>query len=187
MTLKIENRLLAAITSLTLLSGCASVTHNSAQIIQVETKLANGEAVDGANCSLSNEEKTYEITTPGSLEIDRSGTDLEVTCKHPGFPDAKASVVSRANAGMYGNIILGGVIGAVIDHNTGKAYNYPTWLQLVMGKILRFDRLDEASGKPSVGIPMGDTTEVTAIQAKETAIQAKVTMDDLKDLMPAAK
>jgi hypothetical protein len=31
--------------------------------------------------------------------------------------------ISRANAGMAGNIIFGGGIGAIIDHNKGTAYS----------------------------------------------------------------
>jgi hypothetical protein len=35
---------------------------------------------------------------------------------------------------MFGNIIFGGGIGAVIDHNNGSAYNYPPVLKLIMGQ-----------------------------------------------------
>jgi hypothetical protein len=34
---------------------------------------------------------------------------------------------------MFGNIILGGGIGAVVDHNNGSAYEYPTFIQIIMG------------------------------------------------------
>ena len=48
-------------------------------------------------------------------------------------------------------IILGGGIGAIIDHNKGTAYTYPTWIQLVPGKTLVFDRSDEKEGEPVQG------------------------------------
>ncbi len=181
MTIEKSGRQAAASLAMLLLGGCASVTHNNAQSIQIETILASGELVEGADCSLTNVERTYEVKTPGSVEIERSGNDLEVACRHPDFPDAKATAVSRANAGMYGNIILGGVIGAVIDHNTGKAYNYPDWLQLTMGKILRFDRSEDIQGQPSIGLVVGETST-----REEMQDQTRVSMDDLKDLMPAA-
>lgn len=184
MTFQKSGRQAAASLVILLLAGCASVTHNNAQSIQVETKLASGELLEGANCSLRNTEQTYEVTTPGAVEIERSGNDLEVACQHPDYPDAKATAVSRPNAGMYGNIILGGVIGAVIDHNTGKAYNYPDWLQLTMGQILRFDRAEDIQGQPSIGLVVGKTS--THDETQEPQSQARVSMDDLKDLMPAA-
>ncbi|MEY5028041.1 MAG: hypothetical protein RLZ63_356 [Pseudomonadota bacterium] len=36
---------------------------------------------------------------------------------------------------MFGNIILGGGIGAIIDHNNGSAYEYPSLIKIFMGKM----------------------------------------------------
>ncbi len=55
-------------------------------------------------------------------------------------------------AGMAGNIIFGGGIGAIIDHNKGTAYTYPTWIQLIFGKTLVFDRSAEKDGQPVLGM-----------------------------------
>ena len=40
---------------------------------------------------------------------------------------------------------------SIIDHNKGTAYTYPTWIQLVFGKTLVFDRSDEKDGQPVQG------------------------------------
>ena len=61
------------------------------------------------------------------------------------------TTISRANAGLAGNIIFGGGIGAIIDHNKGTAYTYPTWVQLVFGQTLVFDRSTEKEGTPVTG------------------------------------
>ncbi|MEY3286648.1 MAG: hypothetical protein RL500_1378, partial [Pseudomonadota bacterium] len=50
-----------------------------------------------------------------------------------------------------GNIIFGGGIGAIIDHTKGTAYTYPTWVQLVFGRSLVFDRSAEKEGMPVLG------------------------------------
>ena len=34
---------------------------------------------------------------------------------------------------MFGNIIFGGGIGAIIDHNNGSAYEYPPTVKIMMG------------------------------------------------------
>jgi len=34
---------------------------------------------------------------------------------------------------MFGNILLGGGVGAIIDHNNGSAYEYPTVIEIIMG------------------------------------------------------
>ncbi len=46
---------------------------------------------------------------------------------------------------MYGNILIGGGIGALIDHNKGVAYNYPDDLPVVMGKTITVDRRNQQS------------------------------------------
>jgi hypothetical protein len=47
--------------------------------------------------------------------------------------------------------LLGGGIGAIIDHNKGTAYTYPLWVQLVFGKTLSFDRRADKEGQPNLG------------------------------------
>jgi hypothetical protein len=48
--------------------------------------------------------------------------------------------VSRAGGDMYGNIIFGGGIGALIDHNKGNGYNYPDLFTVELGKSVIADR-----------------------------------------------
>lgn len=44
---------------------------------------------------------------------------------------------------MFGNILFGGGIGALIDHNKGNGYDYPNNLPLKMGEALTVDRRAE--------------------------------------------
>ncbi|WP_269633421.1 hypothetical protein [Pelomonas sp. BJYL3] len=130
------------------LSGCASVMNDSTHPMKVETKGETGEMITGADCKLTNDYGSFNVKSGDTTQIRRSGKDLDILCTHPGNPDATARAVSRANSGMYGNIILGGGIGALIDHNKGTAYTYPTWVQLQFGKSLVFDRSTEQNGQP---------------------------------------
>ena len=91
------------------------------------------------------------VKSGDSLQVRRSSKDLDIVCKDPANPDASARAISRANGGMWGNIILGGGIGAIVDHNKGTAYTYPTWIQLVFGQTLVFDRSAEKEGQPTPG------------------------------------
>ncbi len=142
-----------AITALALLlcTGCASVMNESTHPIRVETRKANGDFVAGAECRLSNDYGQVSMKSGDTAQIRRSSQDLDITCTHPGDKDAKARAISRANSGMWGNIIFGGGIGAIIDHNKGTAYTYPTWVQLVFGRTMVFDRTAEQSGQPTPG------------------------------------
>jgi len=59
---------------------------------------------------------------------------FEVICKKPGVDVGTADVVSRTKGNMFGNIILGGGVGAIIDHNNGSAYEYPALIRIFMGR-----------------------------------------------------
>lgn len=138
--------LLAAAT----LSGCASITGDSTQFVRVETYDESGVAVKGAKCSLQNDYGTVTGESGGQINARRSSKDLYIECNKEGYPSANARAISRANGGMFGNILFGGGIGAIIDHNKGTAYTYPEWLKLVFGKMLTFDRTDDKDGNPSL-------------------------------------
>lgn len=145
-----------------LFSGCASITGDSVQAIRVETRLADGTEVRDADCELFNEYGSFKVKSPGSVMVHRSSTDINVACRKDGHGDAQGTAVSRANSGMWGNIIFGGGIGAVIDHSKGTAYTYPQWMQLTFGKIMSFDRRDDKDGQPSLGREAGSTSVAAA-------------------------
>lgn len=130
-------------------SGCASIVNDTTHPIKVETQTASGEPVAGAECKLTNDSGVTTMKSGDTAMVRRSSKDLDITCKQPDKPDAVARAISRANGGMFGNILLGGGIGAIIDHNKGTAYTYPTWVQLVFGQTLVFDRNAEKEGQPT--------------------------------------
>jgi hypothetical protein len=143
------------------LVGCASVVNDTTHPIKVETKSQAGNLVSGADCRLTNDYGTFTVKSGDTTQVRRSSKDLDIVCKDPANPEASARAVSRANGGMWGNIILGGGVGAIIDHNKGTAYTYPTWVQLVFGQSLMFDRSNEKEGQPVLGAqitPAADTT-----------------------------
>ena len=133
------------------LTGCATVLNDTTQPVKVETKTAEGELLSGADCKLTNDYGTLSVKSGDTAQVRRSGKDLDVVCRHAGQAEASGRAISRANGGMWGNIIAGGGIGAIIDHNKGTAYSYPTWIRLVFGKTQVFDRSAEKEGQPTLG------------------------------------
>lgn len=99
-----------------------------------ETLSSEGAELDGAKCELTNDEGTWFVVTPGSTTVHRSNKDLRVICKKQGIDAGTAAVVSRTKGNMFGNILLGGGVGAIIDHNNGSAYEYPPLVQIFMGR-----------------------------------------------------
>lgn len=115
------------------LGGCASITGQSTQPLSVQALSDEGEVV-GAACELENSKGKWFVTTPGSTVIGKASDDLNVMCKKTGYDIGRASLTSKAGAGMWGNVLLGGGIGAIVDHNSGAAYNYPPIISVKMSK-----------------------------------------------------
>jgi hypothetical protein len=83
---------------------------------------------------MTNDEGTWFVVTPGSTVVRRSNKDLQVICKKTGIDIGTANIVSKTKGNMFGNIILGGGIGAIVDHNNGSAYEYPGLVKIFMGR-----------------------------------------------------
>ncbi|HYC81259.1 MAG TPA: hypothetical protein VEB68_05230 [Croceibacterium sp.] len=95
------------------LSGCATVINGT------EQNFAFDSDPQGAQVTLSN---GAGCETPCSLELRRK-YDLRADFKKDGYEPTYVLVQSRTGGAMAGNILLGGVIGGVVDASNG-ATNY---------------------------------------------------------------
>jgi hypothetical protein len=144
-------RATGAVALLIATTGCASIVNETTHPMKIETAKPDGEMVANAECKIVNDYGTLTAKSGETSQVRRSSKDMDITCQHPDNPNAVARAISRANAGLAGNIIFGGAIGAIIDHNKGTAYTYPTWVRLVFGRTLVFDRSTEKEGQPVQG------------------------------------
>jgi len=135
---RIPSTLLVAVV-MVITSGCASITGTTIQSISVQTRAQDGKEVSGSACELTNSKGKWFITSPGSVTVTRSNDDMQVLCNKPGLEPGRASVVSAIKGSMFGNIIFGGGIGAIIDHNNGSAYEYPSFIQIMMGTFTKIE------------------------------------------------
>ena len=140
--------------------GCASVTHDSLQAITVETVTSDQRAIAAADCRAANDAGTY-VGTGTKIKVRRSSDHLDLQCQHPEHGHADARVISRANAGFVGNVLVGGVIGAMVDQSSGAGYSYPTWIRLVFGKSRVFDKARDQPGQPQIGVEPGQQRPAT--------------------------
>jgi len=101
------------------LGGCASFLSDSSQPMTIDTP-----GCPGAECNLSNSKGSYVIgETPETISIRKSYGDLTVTCSKGDNIETRIYESSAVGA-MYGNILLGGIIGGLIDAGTGKGFEY---------------------------------------------------------------
>ena len=135
----------------TLLTGCATITKDANQPVRVETYSKNNVAVTGAKCVGKNERGEFTADSSGMMRPHRSGENLVITCSKDGEETGFGTLISRANGGMFGNILFGGGIGAIIDHNKGTAYSYPDWVRVIMGENFVYDRKNNKDNEIMLG------------------------------------
>lgn len=131
------------------LLGCASITGNTNQNVSVQTKEPTGSEVIGANCELSNSKGKWFVVTPGTVGIHRSNDDIQVLCRKDGYEPGRNGIVSETKGMMFGNIIFGGGIGAIVDHSSGAAYEYPSLFQILMSRLQNSEKTSTTQEKIS--------------------------------------
>ncbi len=96
-----------------MLSGCATITRGTTEVLVIETEPA------GATAFLSS---GHMCKTPCSLELKRKNA-VHVKIEKQGYEtidaDVRSEIATAGGAAMAGNIILGGLIGAGVDAATG--------------------------------------------------------------------
>ncbi len=108
-----------------LMSSCASMTTGTNQSLSVHT-----EPHKEAACELSNDKGSWYIpSTPGSVIVNRAYGDLHIVCKK-NVLSGTTKVKSSAKAMTFGNILVGGIIGAAVDAGTGAGYDYPSLIHV---------------------------------------------------------
>jgi hypothetical protein len=111
-----------------LTTGCASIVSGTHQSVSVETP-----PMKNVSCTLSNDKgKWYVNSTPGSVSIHQSFKDLLVSCESKNHTPITKTVPSKVKPMMFGNILLGGLIGVVVDAAGGGGYQYPQTIAVPM-------------------------------------------------------
>ncbi|MBY0339217.1 MAG: hypothetical protein K2X11_21570 [Acetobacteraceae bacterium] len=117
-----------ALLGLLLTTACATVTSGTTQNITVTSEPS------GAVCRLERDGATVGVVnpTPGSVNISRSTRDLTVRCEREGFQPGVRTISAGFQAMTLGNIILGGVVGIVVDAASGAVSQYEPNLHVVL-------------------------------------------------------
>jgi hypothetical protein len=63
----------------------------------------------------------YRTTTPGELQLPRKEAPFKIRCEKDGYLPATATVTYDTNPVIYGNLIFGGIVGALIDVSSGAS------------------------------------------------------------------
>lgn len=111
-------------------SGCATITRGSKDVLVVES------TPSGADVSLSSGQAGR---TPASFKLPRADA-LVVTISKAGYETVTVNVTPHISgaggAGMAGNVLLGGLVGAAVDAGTGAMKDLkPNPVQVTLVKL----------------------------------------------------
>ena len=119
-------KLLATIGVISLVSGCASITQGTTQVISFTIEPQE------ARCSIVNKDGAVLGTISGKsnlLQVSKGSGDLIANCNAQGFQQKTTRIVSSAQTA--------GVIGIAIDFGitdmiTGAMWKYPDHISIVL-------------------------------------------------------
>ena len=102
-------------------SGCATITSGGFQTIDIRTE------PEGADCRFSRDGNAVARVspTPGPILVGKSAGSISVLCRKNGYEDTTGTIGSGFQPMTLGNILLGGIIGVVVDASTGAMTKYP--------------------------------------------------------------
>lgn len=101
------------------LGACSSLTEGTSQTLTFESD------PPGAVCELKRAGIIIgRATTPGTVLVQKTRADIEVTCRKPGYEDAVAQIPYDMAVSTIGNVLIGGGIGLIVDAASGASIKY---------------------------------------------------------------
>lgn len=112
------------------LSACASIVGGTHQQLTVKAQ-SGGQDIVGANCTVSNDRGSKNVTTPGTVSVHRDSGPLDVHCAKDGAPVGEQEFYSSVRGMVWGNLVFGGLVGVIVDFSNGAARHYPNVLTIM--------------------------------------------------------
>jgi hypothetical protein len=98
-----------------LIQACATVMSGRTQTIQIRS--------DPAEVLVTVQPGGYHTTTPGRLTLPRLGSGYLLRFQKSGYEPVDMRLSTTTNGWVWGNVLIGGLIGIAIDYTTGAAYS----------------------------------------------------------------
>src|SRR5215470_13863274 len=118
--------LAACVSVLVGLAGCATIVSGTDSTTSLNT------TPQAAQCDLRGDKFNAVVTTPASVTLPASAAPITVTCKASGYRPSTARLETSQDGWIMGNLLFGGVIGAIVDSTTGAGRKYPPQLTLFL-------------------------------------------------------
>lgn len=102
------------------LTGCATIVKDKSDTVTILTPNCPA----GTSCKISNKKGSWVVQTPNTITVPKSDDSLLVICSTPDGREISGSLESKDGGMIWGNILFGGIIGAVVDARTDASRDY---------------------------------------------------------------
>ncbi len=126
--MKPRNLIAGVVVASALLGGCSSIVNEDMSTINFDAP----ECPDGTQCTVEHKKGQYSVQVPGTLTIPKSDDPLHITCRTRDGRVYVNAVDSKMGGMIWGNIIFGGGIGAIVDAHTDAHRIYPHTIKIPM-------------------------------------------------------
>ena len=110
------------------ISGCSSIVNEKTAGINID---APG-CPTGTECTLKNKKGEYQASVPSHVTIPKSDDALHIECRTPDGRVYVNAMESKMGAMIWGNVIFGGGVGAIVDAHTDAHRIYPHTVKVPM-------------------------------------------------------
>lgn len=142
-------------------SGCATITTGTTQAITVDSEPQQ------ASCVLTREgQELGAVTTPGPVTVKRNASTLHVTCRKEGYEDGRVIMNSRYESATMGNVLLGGIIGSMVDASSGANTRYEQYVMVRLNALSPTDLAAAASRLKVAPAPSPAVQQAAAAPAR---------------------
>lgn len=97
-----------------LIEACATVVSGRTQKIEIRS--------EPPEVLVTAQPGGHHATTPGSLTLPRLGSGYRLRFEKQGYAPLDIRLESSTNGWVWGNVLIGGLIGLMVDYTTGAAY-----------------------------------------------------------------
>ncbi len=109
------------------LTGCATITKGTTQVVAVDTP-----GIPGATCTITTQAGPQVVQTPGTVSLKKGSDPLPITCTKECYVNGQSIIPSNAESMAAGNVIFGGIIGLGVDAASGAMNHYPDMFTVSM-------------------------------------------------------
>lgn len=186
MTLKsvaAAGRLMLVVGLMATTAACATVVGGTTQDVLVESEPR------GAECKVDRLGANLGVVrpTPGRVNISRSKDNVVVSCTLDGYEQSNEVLVSSFTGATLGNILIGGLVGVVVDAASGANNKYPDRVMVVLTPAA-FPN-DAARDAHYAGIrqriEQGTDAEIALINSRCSSTNRELCNVDVKNLTEA--